>query len=57
MNKCNITPGTTQYYCPRSYNKQILTYIASKDSPTNDLKEFAINIIANVLSNNNDNIK
>ena len=37
--------------------KQILTYIASKDSPNNNFKDFAINVIANLISNNTDLLK
>ena len=37
--------------------KQILAHIASRDSPNNDFKEFAINIIANFISNNTDGLK
>ena len=37
--------------------KQILAYIASRDSPNTNLKEFAINIIANFISNNTDILK
>ena len=32
--------------------KQILAYIASRDSHNIDFKEFAINIIANLILNN-----
>ena len=37
--------------------KQILAYIASRDSPSNDFKEFAMNAIANLISNNTDGLK
>lgn len=33
--------------------KQILAYIRQRDNPNNDLKEFIINVAANVISNNN----
>ena len=32
--------------------KQILAYIASRDSPNTNFKELAINIVANIISNN-----
>ena len=32
--------------------KQILAYINSRDSPNIDFKEFVINIVANLISNN-----
>ena len=37
--------------------KQILAYTASRDNPNIDFKEFAINIIANIISNNIDGFK
>lgn len=37
--------------------KQILAYITSKDSPNNDFKEFAMNVVANLISNNTDGLK
>lgn len=37
--------------------KQILAYIASRASPNNDFKEFAMNVVANLISNNTDGIK
>lgn len=37
--------------------KQILAYIASRDGPNIDFKEFAINIVANPISNNTDGLK
>ena len=37
--------------------KQILAYITSRDCPNNNFKEFAINIIANFISNNTDILK
>ena len=37
--------------------KQILAYIASRDRPNIDFKEFAINIVANLISNNTDGFK
>ena len=37
--------------------KQILAYIASRDSPSNDFKEFAINVVANLISNNTNGFK
>ena len=37
--------------------KQILAYIASKDGPNIDFKEFAMNVIANFISNNTDGLK
>ena len=37
--------------------KQILAYIASRDSPSNDFKEFAMNVVANLISNNTDGFK
>lgn len=37
--------------------KQILAYIASRDSPNTDFKEFAMNIVANLISNNTDEFK
>ena len=32
--------------------KQILAYIVSRDSPNIDFKEFVINIVVNLISNN-----
>ena len=32
--------------------KQILAYIASRDGPNIDFKEFAMNIVVNLISNN-----
>ena len=37
--------------------KQILVYIASRDSPNNDFKEFAMNVVYNLISNNTDGLK
>ena len=37
--------------------KQILAYIASRDGPNIDFKKFAINIVANLISNNTDRLK
>lgn len=37
--------------------KQILAYIASRDGPNIYFKEFAMNIIANLISNNTDELK
>ena len=37
--------------------KQILAYIASRDGPNIDFKEFAMNIVANLVSNNADGFK
>ena len=37
--------------------KQILAYIALRDSPSNDFKEFAMNIVANLISNNTYGLK
>ena len=37
--------------------KQILAYITSRDGPNIDFKEFAINIVANLISNNTDELK
>ena len=37
--------------------KQILAYIASRDSPNTNFKEFVINIVANIISNNIDRFK
>lgn len=37
--------------------KQILAYIASRDSPNNDFKEFAMNVVSNFISNNTDGLK
>ena len=37
--------------------KQILAYIASRNGPNIDFKEFAMNIIANLILNNTDGLK
>lgn len=37
--------------------KQILAYIASRDGPNIYFKEFAMNIVANLISNNTDVFK
>ena len=37
--------------------KQILAYIASRDGPNIDFKEFAINVVTNLISNNTDGLK
>lgn len=37
--------------------KRILAYIKNKDTPNNYIKEFIMNVITNVLSNNTYNIK
>ena len=37
--------------------KPILAYIASRDNPNIDFKEFAINVIANFILNNTDRLK
>ena len=37
--------------------KQILAYIMSRDGPNIDFKEFAMNIVANLISNNTDGLK
>ena len=37
--------------------KQILAYIASRDGPNIDFKEFAMNIVANFISNNINGLK
>lgn len=37
--------------------KQILSYIASRDGPNIDFKEFVMNIVANLISNNTDGLK
>ena len=37
--------------------KQILAYIASRDGSNIDFKEFAMNIVANFISNNTDEFK
>ena len=37
--------------------KQILAYIASRDGPNIDFKEFAMNVVANLISNNTDGLK
>ena len=37
--------------------KQILAYIASRDGPNVYFKEFTINVVANLISNNTDGFK
>lgn len=37
--------------------KQILVYITSRDGPNIDFKEFVMNIIANLISNNTNGLK
>lgn len=37
--------------------KQILVYIALRDGSNIDFKEFAINIVANIISNNTNGFK
>lgn len=37
--------------------KQILIYIASRDRPNIDFKEFAMNVVSNLISNNTDGLK
>ena len=37
--------------------KQILAYITSINGPNIDFKEFAINVVANLISNNTDGLK
>ena len=37
--------------------KQLLAYIASRDGHNIDFKEFAMNIIVNLISNNTDGLK
>ena len=37
--------------------KQILAYINSRYGPNIDFKEFAMNIVANFISNNTDELK
>ena len=37
--------------------KQILAYIASIDGSNIDFKEFAMNIVVNLISNNTDGLK
>ena len=37
--------------------KQILIYLRNKDSPNNDLKDFTMNVINNLISNNIDKLK
>lgn len=37
--------------------KQILTYIVSRDDPNIYFKEFVINIVANLISNNTYGLK
>ena len=33
--------------------KQILAYIKARDNPDNDIKDFVMNVVANLISNNN----
>ena len=35
----------------------MLAYIIIRDSPNNDFKDFAINVITNLISNNTDGLK
>lgn len=37
--------------------KQILAYIKRRDGPNIDLKDFTMNVIANLISNNTDELK
>lgn len=37
--------------------KQILAYIRQRDGPNNDFKDFVMNVIANVISNQQDGLK
>lgn len=37
--------------------KQILAYIASRDGLNIDFKKFAMNVFANLISNNTDGLK
>ena len=37
--------------------KEILAYGASRDGPNIDFKEFAMNVVANLISNNTDGLK
>ena len=37
--------------------KQILAYIASRDSHNINFKEFAMNVVSNLISNNTDGLK
>ena len=37
--------------------KQILAYIVSRNNPNIDFKEFAMNVVANLISNNTDGLK
>lgn len=37
--------------------KQILAYITSRDGPNIYFKEFAMNVVANLISNNTDRFK
>lgn len=37
--------------------KQILMYLRNKDSPNYDIKDFTMNVIANLISNNDNNFK
>lgn len=37
--------------------KKVLAYIAARDCPNIDFKEFAMNIVANLISNNTDGLK
>lgn len=37
--------------------KELLAYIKQRDGPTIDFKDFAMNVIANVISNQTDRLK
>lgn len=37
--------------------KELLAYIKQRDGPNIDFKEFAMNVIANLISNNTDGFK
>ena len=37
--------------------KQILAYIASRDGSNINFKEFAMNVVSNLISNNTDGLK
>ena len=37
--------------------KQLLAYITSRDGSNIDFKEFAMNVVANLISNNTDGLK
>ena len=37
--------------------KQILVYIASRDGPNINFKEFTMNVVANLITNNTDGLK